>query len=124
MRALLIALALSTLTLAGCDRSPPPDASTSVPADSAAQPGGANAAASTVARWQCGDLAVSTHFDDASLESITLQLPDRTLTLKSMADEDGARFADAVGNEFWSRPGNVTLALAGQPQAACSKQRG
>jgi hypothetical protein len=80
--------------------------------------------ASAVTRWRCGDLAVATHFDDASLESITLETPDRELTLKSMANEDGVRFADAAGNEFWSRPGKVTLTRIGQPAVECTKERG
>jgi hypothetical protein len=74
--------------------------------------------------WRCGGLAVVTHFDDASLESITLQTPERTLTLKSMANEDGARFADAAGNEFWSRPGKVQLTQIGQATVTCTKERG
>ena len=76
--------------------------------------------ASAVTRWRCGDLAVATHFDDDSLESITLETPDRELTLKSMANEDGARFADAAGNEFWSRPGKVTFTRIGQPAVECN----
>lgn len=80
--------------------------------------------ASSVTRWRCGDLAVATHFDDESLESITLETRDRELTLKSMANEDGARFADAAGNEFWSRPGKVTFTRIGQPAVECTKDRG
>ena len=74
-------------------------------------------------RWRCGDLPVSTHFDDDSLESITLETPDRELTLKSMANEDGVRFADAAGTEFWSRPGKVTFSRIGQPVLECTKDR-
>lgn len=77
----------------------------------------------TVTRWRCGEIAVATHFDDASLESITVETPDRTLTLKSMANEDGVRFADAAGNEFWSRPGKVSLIQVGQPAVECRKER-
>lgn len=80
--------------------------------------------AMAVTRWRCGGVAVATHFDDASLESITLQTPERTLTLKSMANEDGARFADAAGNEFWSRPGKVNLTQVGQPTVECKKEPG
>lgn len=80
--------------------------------------------ATAVTRWKCGALAVATHFDDDSLESITLETPQRMFTLKSMANEDGVRFADAAGNEFWSRPGKVTLTLIGQPAMECRKDRG
>jgi hypothetical protein len=75
-------------------------------------------------RWRCGDVVVATHFDDALLESITIQTPERTLTLKSMANEDGVRFADAAGNEFWSRPGKVNLTQVGQATVECRKERG
>lgn len=99
---------------------------TAVPAEAnpdSASPSSSGSAAMTVTRWRCGEIPVATHFDDASLESITLQTPDRTLTLKSMANEDGARFADAAGNEFWSRPGKVSLTQVGQPAVECRKER-
>lgn len=118
---LLLAIALSLLACkpTGSDRSttspdavptPPPSAST-------------HRAATAATRWQCDKLAVTTHFDDESLESITLETPERMLTLKSMANEDGARFADAAGNEFWSRPGKVSLTLVGQSTVDCLKLR-
>ena len=79
--------------------------------------------ATTSTNWQCGDLLVTTRFDDKSLESMTLQVSDHELVLKTIAAEDGARFADADGNEFWSRPGKVNLTLAGKPVASCKKSR-
>lgn len=116
----LLALALS---LIACK--PTGSAEPAAAPDAAATPA-ANAshkAASAVTRWQCDKLTVATHFDDESLESITLETPERMLTLKSMANEDGARFADAAGNEFWSRPGKVNLTLVGQPTVECLKVR-
>lgn len=95
------------------------DTATTAPAAAPAQ----HRKATEVTRWQCDKLVVATHFDDASLESITLETPERMLTLKSMANEDGARFADAAGNEFWSRPGKVSLTLVGQPAVECQKLR-
>jgi hypothetical protein len=77
-----------------------------------------------VTHWRCGEVAVATYLDDASLESITLRTPERTLTLKSMANEDGVRFADAAGNEFWSRPRKVNLTQVGQATVECRKERG
>lgn len=97
---------------------------TAVPSATPATAASTHRTASAVTRWRCGDLAVATHFDDASLESITLETSDRELTLKSMANEDGARFADAAGNEFWSRPGKVTFTRIGQPPIECTKDRG
>lgn len=52
-----------------------------------------------------------------------LQLSDRALVLKSVDASDGARFTDAAGNEFWSRPGKVSLILAGEPEVACTKSK-
>jgi hypothetical protein len=123
---LLAGIPLFALALAACK----PASQDAAPTDAAASPATPEVAASThktataVTRWRCGDLPVSTHFDDDSLESITLETPDRELTLKSMANEDGARFADAAGNEFWSRPGKVTFARIGQPVVECTKDRG
>jgi hypothetical protein len=111
------------LGLAACGPSGQRDAGT---ATEAATPTRATQGHPAVAatHWRCGKLAVVTHFDDASLESITLQTPERTLTLKSMAHEEGARFADAAGNEFWSRPGKVLLTQLGQATVECTKERG
>ncbi|QNP40916.1 MliC family protein [Lysobacter solisilvae (ex Woo and Kim 2020)] len=112
------------LPLIACQPSGPADPATATDAATPSSPSAStHKTATTVTRWQCDKLTVATHFDDASLESITLETPERTLTLKSMANEDGARFADAAGNEFWSRPGKVSLSLLGQPAMACRKTR-
>jgi hypothetical protein len=120
---LLAAIPVFALALTACK----PASQDEAAADAPAPPTTSGTAASThrtataVTRWRCGDLAIATHFDDDSLESITLETPDRELTLKSMANEDGARFADAAGNEFWSRPGKVTFTRIGQPEVECNK---
>lgn len=121
---LLLAAAVLSLSLPGCKPADQqePAAATDVAAPPAPAP--THKPATAVTHWQCGKLAVATHFDDDSLESITLETPERMLTLKSMANEDGARFADAAGNEFWSRPGKVSLTLVGQPAVECTKNRG
>lgn len=93
------------------------------PATTQAQPAPGHEQATAATKWTCGDIAVSTHFDDDSLESITLGTPERQFTLKSMANEDGARFADAAGNEFWSRPGKITFTQVGKPAVECTKAR-
>lgn len=115
-RVLLSALPLA---LVACQPSAPAE----TVAPQAPEPASAHELATAVTHWRCDGLPVSTYFDDASLESITLGTPERTLTLKSMADEDGARFADAGGNEFRSRPGRVTLTLVGQSPVECRKDR-
>jgi len=127
---LLMAAAVVGLSLCACKPAPQDGATTTgevAPGTPTEQPQAAistHKTATVVTRWKCGTLAVATHFDDDSLESITLETPQRMLTLKSMANEDGVRFADAAGNEFWSRPGKVTLALVGQPATECRKDRG
>jgi len=116
-------LAVPVLAMAACKPAPRGQAEEASMAP--ATPAGASThrTASAITNWRCGDLKVATHFDDESLESITVETPDRELTLKSMANEDGARFADAAGNEFWSRPGKVTFTRIGQPTVECSKDR-
>ncbi|GAB3355458.1 hypothetical protein [Lysobacter tyrosinilyticus] len=123
---LLLATVVVGLSLAACkpgtqEQTGAPGEPASATPDEQAQ---THKTATTVTRWKCGTLAVATHFDDDSLESITLETPERMFTLKSMANEDGVRFADAAGNEFWSRPGKVTLSLVGQPAMECRKDRG
>lgn len=122
---LLFAASVLSLSLAGCKPASRQDADSAAAANPAAPsaPAPTHKPATAVTHWRCGKLAVATHFDDDSLESITLETPERMLTLKSMANEDGARFADAAGNEFWSRPGKVSLALVGQPTVECTKHR-
>lgn len=123
---LLAGIPLFALGLAACKPASQDDAATDAPAPGAATQAAPSThkTATAVTRWRCGDLPVATHFDDDSLESITLETPDRELTLKSMANEEGVRFADAAGNEFWSRPGKVTFTRIGQPVLECIKDRG
>jgi hypothetical protein len=123
---LLAGIPLFALALAACKPASHDDATTeaSVAPATPETPASTHKTATAVTRWRCGDLPVWTHFDDDSLESITLETPDRELTLKSMANEDGVRFADAAGNEFWSRPGKVTFTRIGQPVVECTKDRG
>jgi hypothetical protein len=126
---LLLAAFALTLSLVACK--PAQDdavTETGAPSDATTQPQPVPASqhktATGVTKWQCGKLVVSTHFDDDSLESITVETPERQLTLKSMANEEGARFADAAGNEFWSRPGKITFTQIGRPTIECTKYRG
>lgn len=126
---LLVLAPAFVLALAACEPAARNDAAaqTAPAADATAAPAAPTSThrtASTVTKWRCGGTAVATHFDDDSLESITLETPERQLTLKSMANEDGARFADAAGNEFWSRPGKVTFTQVGRATVACTKDRG
>ena len=124
-RLLLAAIPVAALALAACKPASRDQAAAdaAVPSATPTVAASTHRTASAITRWRCGELTVATHFDDESLESITLETPDRELTLKSMANEDGARFADAAGNEFWSRPGKVTFTRIGQPPVECTKDR-
>jgi membrane-bound inhibitor of C-type lysozyme len=115
IRLLPFAIALALIACKPADHS----TETAPPAASAKQ----DSAAATSTNWQCGERHVATRFADESLESMTLQLSDRALVLKSADANDGARFTDAAGNEFWSRPGKVSLILAGEPEAVCTKSK-
>lgn len=126
----LLAIVVACCSLAGCkpasqdEVAAPGNATSDVAKEPSPTAASAHKTATAVTRWKCGTLAVATHFDDDSLESITLETPERMFTLKSMANDDGVRFADAAGNEFWSRPGKVVLTLVGHPAMECRKDRG
>lgn len=69
--------------------------------------------------WQCGDLRVTTRFEDASQTTLNLLMSGRGVPLKAAPTTEGTRHADASGNEFVDRAGQVTLTLAGRAPAAC-----
>lgn len=100
-----------------------PDSEAPLPmaGEAASLPAASRKPAITTANWQCGELAVVTRFDDEALQSMRLAHSGQELVLDSAEAEEGARFADAAGNEFWSRPGKVSLALAGKPAIECRK---
>lgn len=110
-----------TVALVACSPGSGSDPASSA---AAATPAAIPKPATTTARWQCGELRVTTRFDDEALQSMTLSHSGQELALKAVDADEGARFADAAGNEFWSRPGQVSLALADQPAIACSKSPG
>jgi membrane-bound inhibitor of C-type lysozyme len=99
MRACLSSLAILAILacgIVGCDRAPADDA----------------------VLYQCGDLPVSATFPDADTAKLLLQ--GRTLTLQRVPAASGAKYADAAGNEFWTREGAM-LTLAAQPMRQCSR---
>ena len=119
IRLLPFAIALALIACKPADHDESISTETAPPAASAKQ----ERATATSTNWQCGERHVATRFADESLESMTLQLSDRALTLKSADAGDGARFTDAAGNEFWSRPGKVSLILTGEPEVVCTKSK-
>ena len=115
-----LAVALIACKPAGESDSQSTPAATSTTPPAAAKP---HKPATTATNWQCGDMSVATRFDDDSLQSMTLTHSGQELTLKTIATDEGARFADGAGNEFWSRPGKVSLTLAGKPATNCKKNK-
>ncbi len=98
MTALLAAL------FAGCASAPAP------------QPDPAAAVIETY--WQCGDQRIAATFDNAR-DQARLSMGGGTLVLPHARSASGARYADARGNEFWTKGDSGTLTLAGQPAAEC-----
>ncbi len=61
--------------------------------------------------WQCNEVGVaSTYTDDG--EQVVLALSGRELKLPIAVSASGARYADAAGNEFWTKGDSGTLTLA------------
>lgn len=67
--------------------------------------------------YQCGDLEVTAEFD--APDAVTLSFGGRTLALARVPAASGAKYADGVGNEFWSKDGAM-FTLAGQPLRQCT----
>lgn len=98
-----------------------PSASQDVPARPAqGDPAQARLPAPPPAHWQCGDLRIATRFDGAGRDAVSLLMSGRRLPLRAAQATEGARYTDASGNEFWDRPGNATLTLAGRTAVACT----
>lgn len=116
------ALAAALIACTPADKDDP--ASSAAPAVPAPAVEKTRKVASTATHWRCGDLDITTRFDEISLDSLTLTHSGQTLTLEPVANErEGARFADDAGNAFWSRPGQVDLALVGRTAVSCAKRK-
>jgi len=63
--------------------------------------------------WQCGDLRVGATFDNAA-QRVTLSLGGRSRSLPLAPSASGARYADDIGNEFWTKGASGTLTLDGE----------
>jgi len=63
--------------------------------------------------WQCGDLRVGATFDNVA-QRVTLSYSGRTRSLPQAASASGARYADDIGNEFWTKGDSGTLTLDGE----------
>lgn len=126
MRHLLLPLSLVlATTLAACQQTDPPPATPPAPHNPTAAAAPTEPSIpeqqgqTTTYLYQCGELAVTASFhgeDDADLS-----FNGRVLKLPRVVSASGARYADAAGNEFWSK-GDVEaiLTLAGEAQRSCT----
>lgn len=89
------------------DAQPAPDA----PAPAPEQP--------LVSHWQCGEMRISARFDNVA-DQATLSAAGRELLLRHAMSGSGARYADDLGNEFWSKGDSAQLTLAGEERRDCS----
>ena len=80
----------------------------------AASEGGASPehAAPAPTNWQCGDLRVGATFDNVA-QKVTLSYGGRSRSLPLATSASGARYADDIGNEFWTKGDSGTLTLDG-----------
>ncbi|KAF1687950.1 hypothetical protein B1992_00480 [Pseudoxanthomonas broegbernensis] len=68
--------------------------------------------------WQCDDQHVAARFDNDA-GTVTLTHDRGQLMLPQAVAASGARYADANGNEFWSKGPAGTLTLSGTPAREC-----
>lgn len=81
------------------------------------------ASAGKPTQWQCGESRVGATFD-AKAGRVALTIDGRRLSLPLARSASGARYADEVGNEFWTKGDSGTLLLAGEEQRKCSLAEG
>ncbi|AXK72049.1 hypothetical protein DWG18_06975 [Lysobacter sp. TY2-98] len=75
-----------------------------------------------IAHWECGDLGVMSRFDDTP-KQVRLAYNGASLTLPIAMSASGARYADAHGNEFWTKGATGTLTLTGEAARDCVQAR-
>lgn len=116
---------LSLLTLAACQPATPPAAPVAAPTSptAAAAPTAPEIpeqqGQTTTYLYQCGELAVTASFHGEG--DADLSFNGRVLKLPHVVAASGARYADAQGNEFWSKGlAQATLTLAGQAPRSCA----
>ncbi|MGX5731071.1 YbaY family lipoprotein [Pseudoxanthomonas beigongshangi] len=72
-------------------------------------------------QWQCGDQRIGASFDNGPADNVSLDLGDKPLVLPHAVSASGARYADAAGNEFWTKGREGMLTLAGKEKVDCSQ---
>lgn len=69
-------------------------------------------------QWQCDDEHVAARFDNTA-GTVTVTHGRGELVLAQAPSASGARYADANGNEFWSKGNAATLTLSGTEPRQC-----
>jgi len=96
----ILALALAATGLAACQRAQEP-------------------AIVNIFSYQCGEHEVGAVFTEQ--ERADLTIGERKLTLASVPAASGAKYADAQGNEFWTKGlDQGLLTLAGEEARSCT----
>jgi len=122
--------AILVLTLLGACRPATPDAAPApaappdtTPADSgsaAPAPAEQAVAGPIETHWQCGDQRVAARFDNPA-QTVTVVHDRGELVLPQAVSASGARYADANGNEFWTKGPGGTLTLSGAAARDCTE---
>lgn len=72
----------------------------------------------SITHWECGELGVMSRYE-ADASRVRLSFNGHLLELPLARSASGARYADARGNEFWTKGATGTLALAGEQRRDC-----
>jgi uncharacterized lipoprotein YbaY/uncharacterized membrane protein len=68
--------------------------------------------------WTCGGMTFEAAFDVTN-ERVDLALPGGAVSLPLAQSASGARYADHLGNTFWTKGGEATLTQAGGKKTTC-----
>ena len=71
-----------------------------------------------IAHWECGELGVMSRYQ-ADPSRVRLSFNGHALELPIARSASGARYADARGNEFWTKGATGTFALVGEARRDC-----
>lgn len=78
------------------------------------------ASAGSTHHWECGDLGVMSRY---GASDVRLSANARTWTLPLARSASGARYADASGNEFWTKSASGRLTIDGEATRDCVQAR-
>lgn len=81
-----------------------------------------DAVAGRTVAYRCGDLSISANFHTHG--GVELGLGETRLSLPQAVAASGARYADDLGNEFWTQGTTARFTQAGQPSRDCSEVAG